>query len=100
MRSLLIIISDFGQAVWHATRSGGDQQAGGRRDARRLHRSAICAGVGGGRTRCAPTAMRGAHADAGRTCNEAERIAGDYAADYDAESARKPENLYIVRIVG
>lgn len=61
MRSLLIIIGDFGQAVRHATRSGGDQQAGGRRDARRLHRSAICAGAGGGRTRCAPTATLGAH---------------------------------------
>lgn len=73
VRSLLIIIGDFGQAVRHATRSGGDQQAGGRRDARRLHRSAICAGAGGGRTRCTPTATRGAHADAGRAYNEAER---------------------------
>lgn len=62
VRSLLIITRDFGQAERHATRSGGDQQAGGRRDARRLHRSAICAGAGGGRTRCAPTATRGAHA--------------------------------------
>lgn len=61
MRSLLIITRDFWQAVRHATRSGGDEQAGGRRDARRLHRSAICAGAGGGRTRCAPTATMGAH---------------------------------------
>lgn len=61
VRSLLIIPAILGQDGRHATRSGGDQQAGGRRDARRLHRSAICAGAGGGRTRCAPTATRNTH---------------------------------------
>lgn len=49
------------------------RRAGGRRDARRLHRSAICAGAGGGRTRCAPVATLDAHAATGRACNEAER---------------------------
>ena len=52
---------DFWQDGRHATRSGGDQQAGGRRDTRRLHRSAICAGAGGGHTRCVPTATLDAH---------------------------------------
>ena len=70
VRSLLIIPAIFGQAVKHATRSGGDQagrRAGGRRDTRRLHRSAICAGAGG-RTHTLRTYGR-----IGRTCNEAER---------------------------